>query len=112
MSESNKKTFSSIVDSDSFHKLKLHCLQNNIPLNKWLQDVIDSTVSNPLAKTETDELPGLDSRYLDKKNWLMSNLENTDAIGTIKAGAEEWSLLIRQWNRGDLQHEKLKALAQ
>lgn len=111
MSENNKKTFSSLVDSDSLYALKMFCLQRNIPMNKWLQDAIDSTL-HPAEQAAADGpmYPVLESHPADKKDWLMANLDNAHTINAIKAGCEEWLQLIKLWNRGDLQYEKLKAV--
>jgi hypothetical protein len=99
----NKKGFSTLVDEDLAHQLKLYLTARNIPISKWLTQTIETTLQ-PQKQIDLaqNNLPDLASYSADKKDWMMRNLTNNEQIGMIKAGCEEWLHLIKLWNRGDL----------
>ena len=99
----NKKTFSTLVDEELAHRLKMYLVERNIPVNKWFSEVIESTINQTkYQKIAENTIPPLESHAIDKKDWMMRNLTNNGDIFSIKSGCEEWLHLIRLWNRGDL----------
>lgn len=103
----SRKTFSTSIDVEQYQHLRSYLFARNISITDWLDEQMARTLT-PKEELEEQAICPLDSAYIDKKNWMMQNLSNTDQIHTIKAGCEEWLGLIRSWNRGDLQDELYK----
>jgi len=108
----NERTLSARVDSEKFQKLKHYLLDHNTELSIWVNHQIDSILEPQKQESQDNDIPPYDSTPAQKKAWMMKNLHNDRLIASLEFGCQEWTHLIKKRDRGDLQIEKLKAVAQ